>query len=163
MHLSWKKIPNVKKNCFLLLSSALPVLLVAVVSIRLGRFMVGVRYLDTSQCGWSCKFVDPNVCILVLQLCHFKQSQSQMEWTLWGRNSVSWEKGESTVPSSRFLTLSLLTSREEYIFLPALFLQDQWRALQCCIYSCVFSHTVWWGVASRCQRSTMCMCPWSKL
>lgn len=79
MDLSWRKIPNVKKNCFLPLSRALPVVLVAVVSIGLGRFMVGVRCLDTSQCDWSCKFVDPNVCTLVLQLCHFKQSQSQVE------------------------------------------------------------------------------------
>lgn len=52
---------------------------------------------------WLELYVDPNVFILVLQLCHFKQCQRQMEWALWGRDSGRWGEREP-VPSSGFLT-----------------------------------------------------------
>lgn len=57
MNLSWRKIPYVKKKCFLLLTKALPVVSVAVVSMRLSRFMGRARCLDTSQCDRNCVWI----------------------------------------------------------------------------------------------------------
>lgn len=56
MSLSWRKIINVEKKVLLRTHWDSSSRTVAIVSMRL-RFTVGTRCLDTSQCDWSCVWI----------------------------------------------------------------------------------------------------------